>query len=37
MTPLERFIVVLASYCSRAEIVRLRKFFQEWEREQINA
>lgn len=33
MSPLERFIVVLAACCSRAEIVRLRKFFQEWEKE----
>lgn len=33
LSPLESFIVVLAAYCSHAEIVRLRKFFQQWEKE----
>jgi len=31
MTPIERFIVVLASFGNKAEVHHLRLFFQEWE------
>ena len=32
MTPIERFIVVLASFASPQERRNLRLFFEEWER-----
>ena len=32
MTPIERFIVVLASFGNKAEVHHLRLFFQEWEK-----
>lgn len=33
MTPLEKFIFILAAFCNHREIGRLLKFFTEWEKQ----